>query len=117
MRKDRLNLFPMALSPIWKGGCMVILGGCICITTLVLYRRFLVRITFITLVIYKSFVYSYSINSSISISHLSIFNLSSSSLVFINMGRSFLKRLEDNKIRVRFVIRSSGALIDRSYNR
>ena len=82
-----------------------------------LYCRFPVRITSIASAIYGLFAYSYFINLSIFIFHLSTSDSSSLSLVFINMGCSFLKRLGDNKIRVRFVIRLLEALIDRSYNR
>ncbi len=81
-----------------------------------LYHRFLVRITFITSAIYRSFVYSYFINSSIFIFYLLISDSSSLSLVFINIGRSFSKCLEDNKIRIQFAIRLSETLVDRSYD-
>ncbi len=69
------------------------------------------------LVIHGSFVYSYFINLSIPIFYLSISDLSSSSLAFMNMGRSFLKRLKDNKIRVRFAIHLLEMLIGRSCDR
>ncbi len=35
----------------------------------------------------------------------------------MNIGRSFLKGLKSNKIRVRFVIRLLEVLVDRSYDR
>ncbi len=82
-----------------------------------LYRRFSIRIASITSAIYGLFIYSYFINLSIFIFYLSISDLSSLSLVFINMGRNFSKRLKDNKIRVRFVIRLLEILIDRSCDR
>jgi hypothetical protein len=53
----------------------------------------------------------------IPISYLSISNLFLLSFVFRNIGRSFLKRLGDNKIRNRFVICLSKAFIGKSYNR
>jgi hypothetical protein len=81
-----------------------------------LYYRFSIYIAFIISTIYILFLYLYSINLLISISYLLIFNLFLLSSTSRNIGRSFLKRLGGNKIRNRFIIRSSKAFISKSYN-